>query len=100
VSAVLDKVEKSLHQHIAAWHAPRQIARFALTVILALPGVVAAGQGRLHWADLWAALPAAVSVAVEQMWKTVPLDAVLATLAAERRQAAHPPEPPEPDGIP
>jgi uncharacterized membrane protein YidH (DUF202 family) len=100
VSGVLDKVEMSLHQHIAAWHVPRQIARFALTVILALPGVLAAGQGRLHWADLWAALPAALSVAVEQMWKTVPLDKVLATLAAERRTAADPPEPREPDEIP
>jgi uncharacterized membrane protein YidH (DUF202 family) len=98
VSGVLDKVEMSLHQHIAAWHVPRQIARFALTVILALPGVLTAGQGRLHLADLWAALPAAVAVAVEQMWKTVPVDAVLATLAAERLGAAAS-EPPETDEV-
>lgn len=99
MSAALDKVEMSLHQHIAAWHVPKQIARFALTVLLALPGVLSAGQGRLHWADLWAALPAAMAVAVEQMWKTVPLDTVLATLAAERG-AVHAPEPPEPDEMP
>jgi hypothetical protein len=41
-----------------------------------------------------------MAVAVEQMWKTVPLDTVLATLAAERLGDAHAPEPPDPDEMP
>jgi hypothetical protein len=98
VNRALDTVEMSLRQHIAAWHAPRQTARFVVTTMLALPGVLVADHGRLSWADLWAALPAAALVAVEQMWMSVPVDAVLAALAAERRKAAHPAEPPAPDG--
>jgi hypothetical protein len=97
VSSAFDKAETALRQHVAAWHAPRQIARFVVATMLALPGVLAAGHGRLSWSDLWAALPAAALVAVEQMWKSVPVDKVLAVLAAERRNAAHRAEPSAPD---